>query len=189
MEKEIFLSFKPEYFRPILYNIKKYEYRKRFAKEELNAYLYLSSPIKEVIGFIEFGKPMLSKNILDSKLSNENVKIRIKRLIENGENYIIPIKSISLYKKPISLKEIREIDKDFHIPQSYLYIDKYNKLHDYLKRQEKYEKEFYNNHNIIYKDNIGLNCMEMEETLEFKEKDILFRNDIKYRNIKVGYLK
>ena len=28
--KEIFLSFRPEYFKPLLYGIKKYEYRKRF---------------------------------------------------------------------------------------------------------------------------------------------------------------
>ena len=38
--KEIFLSFRPEYFKPLLYGIKKYEYRKRFCDEETRAYLY-----------------------------------------------------------------------------------------------------------------------------------------------------
>ena len=41
-KKNIFLSFRPEFFRPILYDIKKYEYRKRFCDEPTCAYLYLS---------------------------------------------------------------------------------------------------------------------------------------------------
>ena len=32
--KEIFLSFRPEYFKPLLYGIKKYEYRKIKAKRK-----------------------------------------------------------------------------------------------------------------------------------------------------------
>lgn len=55
MKKQIFLSFKPNFFRPILYDIKKYEYRKRFCKEATTAYLYLSAPLQVVIGVMEMG--------------------------------------------------------------------------------------------------------------------------------------
>ena len=55
-KKHIFLSFRPEFFRPILYDIKKYEYRKRFCDEPTCAYLYLSSPVKKVIGIMQLGK-------------------------------------------------------------------------------------------------------------------------------------
>lgn len=54
--KEIFLSFSPEYFKPLLYDIKKYEYRKRFIDEETKAYLYLSGKSRQVIGVMELGK-------------------------------------------------------------------------------------------------------------------------------------
>ena len=56
--KEILLSFKVEYFRPLLYGIKKYEYRKRFCDEETKAYLYLSGKSRQVIGILELGKPI-----------------------------------------------------------------------------------------------------------------------------------
>ena len=32
-KRKKFLSFRPEFFRPILYDIKKYKYRKRFCDE------------------------------------------------------------------------------------------------------------------------------------------------------------
>lgn len=64
MKRKIFLSFRPEFFRPILYGIKKYEYRKRFCKESVTAYLYLSTPVKEIIGIIELGQPLIIKEII-----------------------------------------------------------------------------------------------------------------------------
>ena len=56
--KEIFLSFRPEYFKPLLYGIKKYEYRKRFCDEETRAYLYLSGKSRQVVGVMELGRPI-----------------------------------------------------------------------------------------------------------------------------------
>ncbi len=35
--KEILLSFKDDYYEPLLYGLKKYEYRKRFCAEEVKA--------------------------------------------------------------------------------------------------------------------------------------------------------
>ena len=75
--KEIFLSFRPEYYKPLLYGIKKYEYRKRFCDEKTKAYLYLSGKVRQVIGIMELGKPIrldltrddylkLSRNIKES---------------------------------------------------------------------------------------------------------------------------
>lgn len=56
--KEIFLSFRPEYFKPLLCGIKKYEYRKRFCDEETKTYLYLSGKSRQVIGIMELGRPI-----------------------------------------------------------------------------------------------------------------------------------
>lgn len=56
--KEIFLSFRPEYFKPLLYGLKRYEYRKRFCDEETRAYLYLSGKSRQVVWVLDLGRPM-----------------------------------------------------------------------------------------------------------------------------------
>lgn len=103
MERNIFLSFRPEYFRPILYGIKKYEYRKRFCKEPVIAYLYLSSPVQEVIGKIKFEKPLMTKELLDVYSNNEKIKSKLLRCLENKEQYIIPIVSLQLFENPVTI--------------------------------------------------------------------------------------
>lgn len=55
--RTIFLSFTPEpYYVPMKQGLKRFEYRSRFCDEECYAYLYLSSPIQQVVAKIKFGK-------------------------------------------------------------------------------------------------------------------------------------
>ena len=188
MKRKIFLSFRPEFFRPILYDIKKYEYRKRFCKEPVTAYLYLSYPVQEVVGVMELGKPLF---VLEEILKYEkgtDIYKRINENIENGELYAIPIESLQLYKKPISIKKLKEIDYMFSAPRSYLNIEKFPKILDYLNNEEMYEKEFYNKHESIYEDNFCMSCAEMEKTLEYKNKDTNYLENSKYDIIKSGYI-
>lgn len=188
MKKEIFLSFKPNYFRPILYDIKKYEYRKRFCKEPVTAYLYLSAPIQEVIGIMELGKPLIIKDII-YKFYNDNViKLRLERCMESGEMYAIPINSLQLYTNPITINKMKSIDPKFKVPQGYLDITKYERIYEYLKSQTMHKVEFYNDHNTIYKENIGCTCIEMEKMDEFKLKDEYYSHNTKYDIIRCGYL-
>ena len=84
MKKQIFLSFRPEFFRPILYGIKKYEYRKRFCKEAATAFLYLSAPIQEVIGIMELGVPIMTKDIITKYPSDSDIYERTKHCIDVG---------------------------------------------------------------------------------------------------------
>lgn len=189
MEKrKIFLSFRPEFFRPILYNIKKYEYRKRFCNEPVTAYLYLSSPIREVIGIMELGTPINTSMLIEKFDNKSSVYKRLNQNLNNKENFVIPIESLQLYKEPIALEHIKEIEPNFFVPQSYLNIGKFSKLHSMLLNYPMYEKEFNNDHSFLYEDNLGMSCKEMELTAEFIKKDKIYKNKIKYSIIKCGYI-
>lgn len=188
MKRKIFLSFRPEFFRPILYDIKKYEYRKRFCKEPTTAYLYLSAPVQEVIGIMELGQPLyINEEILKYNKSTDVYK-RLKQNLKNGELFAIPIESLKLYKKPIPISKIKELEPSFSVPQCYLNIENYPKVFNYLNSREMYDREFYNDHKKVYENNLGMSCKEMETTLEFIKKDKEYLTDKKYDIIKSGYL-
>lgn len=188
MKREIFLSFKPDFFRPILYGIKKYEYRKRFCKEEATAYLYLSAPIQEVVGVLELGIPIITSEIIKEYPKGTIIYDKIQRCIDNGEKFAIPIISLQLYKHPIPISKIKQLDESFNIPQCYLNICNYKKVYNYLKTQKMYDVEFFNDHSGIYVDNFGSTCKEMELTSEFNNLDRIYTEKDKYKNIKSGYL-
>lgn len=54
--KEILLSFHPRAYNPLYDGIKMYEYRRRFCKEEVKAYLYLSGNVRKVVGVMMLGE-------------------------------------------------------------------------------------------------------------------------------------
>ncbi len=101
--KEIFLSFRPEYFKPLLYGIKKYEYRKRFCKEETRAYLYLSGKSRQVIGVMDLSKPIRLDLTREDYLNYSETLKRVDKYILNKDINAVPIKSLALFDNPISL--------------------------------------------------------------------------------------
>ena len=188
MKRKIFLSFRPEFFRPILYNMKMYEYRKRFCDEPTTAYLYLSAPVQEVIGIMELGKPIHTAEKIDDYNKGSIIYDRIKNCLKNGEKFAIPIESLQLFKQPISINKLKEIDSHFNVPQCYLNIQNFPAVYEYLEKQELYNKEYINSHSKLYEDNFCMTCKEMEMTEEFKLKDIEYTKNKKYDIIKAGYI-
>ncbi len=187
-KRKILLSFRPEYFRPILYNIKKYEYRKRFCQEPTTAYLYLSSPVKEIVGVVEFGMPIRLEPILEKYEINSLISKRIKEFVDKKIKCAIPIESLQLYREPIPFRKLKEIDSKFTAPQCYLNIENNKKVFEYLDSQEMFDYEFNNKHDIVFEDNLCVSCKEMELTDEFINKDNEYTSDIKYFKIKSGYI-
>ncbi len=167
--KEIFLSFRPEYFKPLLYGVKKYEYRKRFCFEETKAYLYLSGNVKKVIGIMQLGKPIRLDLTRDDYLNYPDTLKRVDEYIVSKDINAIPIKSLSLFKKPISLQDIRKEIPDFMPPQMYFILENHLKLKEILEKQPINERLFYHKHNGIYYDNLAKSVSELEKTDEFKK--------------------
>ena len=50
------LSFKPEWYNRIKEGSKIFEYRRTFPDEEILAYMYVSSPMKMIVGKIHLGR-------------------------------------------------------------------------------------------------------------------------------------
>ena len=172
-----------------MYNIKKYEYRKRFCKEPVTAFLYLSAPVQEVIGIVELGMPIDLISIKEKyKNKDKCIYERINKTIDGREVFAIPIELLQLFKEPVSINQIKKIDNDFHVPQCYLHIEKYNEVYKFLCDRELYEKEFLNQHKEIHENNFCVSCSEMECTEEFSSKDKEFKKNKKYNIIKSGYL-
>ena len=186
--KNIFLSFRPEFFRPILYDIKKYEYRKRFLKEESIAYLYLSAPVQEVIGIMILGKAIMTEEIKETYKNRPLVYERLNKASAGKEKYIIPIISLKLFEKSVTKAELEVNDKKFNVPHCYFNLENYPKTFNFLKEQITMDAEFLNDHANVFENNLGMTCAEMELTKEFIEKDRKYINDIKYKHIKSGYI-
>lgn len=174
MKKEIFLSFNPKYFKPLLYGLKKYEYRKRFCNEETIAYLYLSQKEKKVIGIMELGKPIKLDQLVNTLNKNSDVYKRVNCYIKNKNINAIPIKSLRLFKKPIFLEEIRKEIPKFMPPQMYYVLDNNQTLKNLMHKQKVEDPIFIHSHKDIYLDNLAFSCSNIEKTNEYREIDKIF---------------
>lgn len=167
--KEIFLSFRPEYFKPLLYGIKKYEYRKRFCDEETKAYLYLSGKSRQVVGILELGRPIRLDRRKDDYLLYPDTFKRVENYIEKRDINAIPIKSLTLFEKPVSLEEIRENIPGFMPPQMYFVLDNHPKLKEMLRNRTLQKELFFHEHRQVYYDNLAMSVSELKKTEEFRK--------------------
>ena len=181
--KEIFLSFRPEYFKPLLYGIKKYEYRKRFCDEETKAYLYLSGKSRQVVGIMELGKPVRLDLTRNDYLNYPDTLKRIDEYILSKDINAVPIKSLALFKNPINLEDIRKEIPNFMPPHMYFVLDNHPKLKQILENQPINEKLFFHKHNGIYYDNLAKSVNELEKTEEFKKLHTKHTNNNDFNDI------
>lgn len=182
--KEIFLSFRPEYFKPLLYGIKKYEYRKKFCDEETKAYLYLSGKSRQVVGVIELGKPIRLDLTRENYLDNSETLKRVDEYIISKDINAVPIKSLALFNNPIDLDEIRKHIPGFMPPQMYFVLDNHPKLKSLLEKKPLNKKLYINTHESIYYDNLAMSVSELEKTEEFKKLQSFHENNNDFNNIK-----
>jgi len=174
--KEIFLSFRPEYFKPLLYGMKKYEYRKRFCDEETTAYLYLSGKSRKVVGVMELGRPVRLDLTREDYLNYPETLKRVDKYILTKNINAVPIKSLALFANPIRLDEIRNKIPNFMPPQMYFVLDNHPKLKSLLENKPLNKKLFVHNHEGIYYDNLAMSVNELEKTDEFKKIHLLQEN-------------
>lgn len=139
--KMLLLSVKPEHARKIFAGSKTVELRRvrpKLTEGDL-VVVYVSSPIKAIMGAFEVGKiyagsPMgLWKKVKDqsgltwSEYSSYFVNAEIA--------YGLEIKKAWIYKAPIKLDSIRKLWDDFNPPQSYRYLT--NIQHEALQLVQK----------------------------------------------------
>lgn len=121
---KVLLSIKPEFVKEIMNGNKRFEYRKRIFKKEVDSVIiYCTKPIGKIVG--EF---TIAEIINDSpyELWNQTCSysgiskdLFLDYFSGHKDGFAIGIKEFFQYDKPINPKDI---DDSFIAPQSYKYI-------------------------------------------------------------------
>ena len=137
MDKLLLMSIKTKYVRAIFNGSKIYEFRRKsIGNDDINKkiYIYSSGVDKAIVGYIIVDK-ILEDN-LDNILKITN-NIGNKDIINYFNNskccYAFHISKYYKFLNPLSLNDIRLIDKNFVLPQFYRYIRKDELLYNKIK--------------------------------------------------------
>lgn len=130
--KTMLLSFKPEWFEKIKNGSKIYEYRRSFANEEVMAYMYVSTPMKMIVGKIHLGKRIDINTWKDKYHNNPEIVERINDFLTRHQ-YAMPIISFQM-TEGIDLETLRQFNPNFVCPQMYYYLDNYPELFEFIRK-------------------------------------------------------
>lgn len=158
--REMLLSFKPEIFELIRSGKKIYEYRYQFSDQPVRAYMYVSLPVQQIVGYLELGRRISLEEWKEKYKDNGEVKERIDEYIARNNKYVMPINSFHM-TKPILLCNLKKDIKNFIIPQSYYYLDKFPELLEYIRENAIETNEVMKN--TFYDDNMDNICVRKYE--------------------------
>lgn len=120
----LIISIKDKYIKEMRKNNKKYEYRKTIFKREINKiYIYSTSPIKKIVGYVNFsnfleGKP---EDIWEKtkEYSGINKAEYMRYFNHKKKAYAIDFSDIFFFEE--SIDPYKELEK-FRPPQSFAYF-------------------------------------------------------------------
>ena len=133
--RKMLLSFNPKWFNKIMSGEKIYEYRSFFPEEEITAYMYVSTPVKQIIGKIHLGKRIDLKEWRERYKDNKEVLQRIEYYMKK-RRYAMPIISYQ-QTTGLDLKDLRKNVNGFVVPQMYYYLDNREELLSYIEKNIK----------------------------------------------------
>ena len=81
--RTMLLSFKPKWYNLIKDGSKIFEYRRTFPDEEIIAYMYVSSPMKQIVGKIHLGRKIDINTWKEKYKDDGEVSERIDYYLEN----------------------------------------------------------------------------------------------------------
>ena len=129
--RTMLLSFKPEWYNRIKDGSKIFEYRRTFPDEEIMAYMYVSSPMKMIVGRIHLGRRIDINTWKEKYKDDGEVSERIDEYLEK-HTYAMPILSFQMTEK-VDLATLRTFNKKFVCPQMYYYLDNYPQLFEFIR--------------------------------------------------------
>jgi predicted transcriptional regulator len=130
--RTMLLSFKPEWYNRIKEGSKIFEYRRTFPDEEILAYMYVSSPMKMIVGKIHLGRKIYINTWKEEYKEDEQVCERIDDFLTR-HTYAMPILSFQMTKE-IDLETLRKFNRNFICPQMYYYLENYPELFEFIKK-------------------------------------------------------
>ena len=134
--RTMLLSFSADVFSKLVSGEKIYEHRKVFPSDAIEAYLYVSAPIKAVRGIMHLNNRV---NIEDWRKIYSYDEADVRRIDEYllHDRYAVEISDFQ-DTMSIPLEQLKKDVPGFVVPQMYYYIDD-SYLLDYLKRNLKLE--------------------------------------------------
>lgn len=121
---KVLLSIKPEFVQQIVNGNKKFEYRKRIFKQDVESVIiYSTMPVGKIVGEFKIGEII---NDSPEEIWNQTYNFSgitedffMDYFSDRVEGFAIKIKDFFQYKSPIDPKDIF---KNFVAPQSFKYI-------------------------------------------------------------------
>lgn len=129
--RKMLLSFKADVYERVLSGEKIYEHRKVFPDEPIEAYLYVSNPIKAIVGIMHLGNKTSIEGWKEKYSYDQAAVRRIDEYLKQHK-YAMEIQTFQNTNK-ISLYKLREDLPGFVVPQMYYFIDD-SPLLEYLEK-------------------------------------------------------
>jgi hypothetical protein len=136
------MSFWPQVYSRILNGEKLLEYRRVFPKNCKYSFMYISSPVKAICGIIYFNDVLYLDDLIGK--FDEQTDTRICDYLDKY-HYAGTIKAIQKIK-PITLEQLRIGVPNFTAPQSYLYLDNFPVLKDFIFKNLILDGDIITNH-------------------------------------------
>ena len=119
--RKMLLSFKADVYQKVLSGEKIYEHRKVFPDEPIEAFLYVSAPIKSIIGIMHLAN---KKDIAEWKLEYAHDSEAVDRINEYLKHHRYAMEILDFQNtNAISLNTLRKDVPGFVVPQMYYFID------------------------------------------------------------------
>ena len=119
--RTILLSFKADVYKKVKTGKKIYEHRKFFHDGQIKAYLYVSTPIKSIVGIMHLDNKVEIESWKEKYAYDKNTLTRIDSYLQCHQ-YAMEITDFQDTNK-ISLTQLRNDLPGFVVPQMYYFID------------------------------------------------------------------
>ncbi len=119
--RTILLSFKADVYKKVKTGKKIYEHRKFFPDGPIKAYLYVSTPIKSIVGIMHLDNKVEIESWKEKYAYDKNTLTRIDSYLQCHQ-YAMEITDFQDTNK-ISLTQLRNDLPGFVVPQMYYFID------------------------------------------------------------------
>lgn len=129
--RTMLLSFKADVYKRVLSGEKIYEHRRVFPNETVKAYLYVSAPIKSIVGVMTLSNKVMIETWKD-KYSYD--KAAVERIDNYFKMHTVAMEITDFQNtNMISLDQLRKDLPGFVVPQMYYYIED-SPLLEYLEK-------------------------------------------------------
>jgi predicted transcriptional regulator len=116
------LSFKADVFERVKSGEKIYEHRRVFPDEPVKAYLYVSTPVKSIVGIMRLENKVKIESWKEKYSYDQATVTRIENYL-NKHTVAMEIAEFQM-TNAISLEQLRKDIPGFVVPQMYYYIEK-----------------------------------------------------------------